>query len=520
MKKCSLKNRRIVVAICAFALCCYSFVLLFDEINEEEESELCFSHLRSTVIDIRRVFRQIPDTRDHRCRRDFSLLNQQDIRVSIIITYHNESLTTLLATIVSIYRRTPSQLLQEIIIIDDYSTDEFIFKTLRELMCPPFNNHTLLRMQRNHQRWGLIKSRNMGALMARGNYLMFMDSHCEVNQQWLESLLHAIMLSSPSGKVAVSPLLDNISVATGEYKTTEASIKGGFDWNLHFHWIPRDNILNPFTTFRSPTFAGGVFLISRNWFFKLKAFNTRLKIWGGESLEFSLKLWLCGGEIRIDPCSRVGHIFRKEHIFKFPDNDAQQIYLRNSKIIAETWLDHYKYNFYNRKPEAHHISLNISRTEINQFKESLNCHTFDWYLDNVFPELRLANNFTAYGLLSSTSTIPEQCLHHDLIEEKDSTLSMVSCFIGDITQWYLLKSSLLLKSDKGFCLTLPRNGRLSLMKCNGKYQQKWIRYGLQLKHMMSGLCLEITVDFHLVMNRCRMEAPTQHFRFFRELEKL
>lgn len=91
----------------------------------------------------------------------------------------------------------------------------------------------------------------MGALMARGNFLMFMDSHCEVNRQWLETLLHALLSSGSGGiRTAVSPMLDNIDAETGEYKTTEAAIKGGFDWNLHFHWIARDNILNPFTTFR------------------------------------------------------------------------------------------------------------------------------------------------------------------------------------------------------------------------------------------------------------------------------
>ncbi|XP_058981458.1 putative polypeptide N-acetylgalactosaminyltransferase 13 isoform X2 [Musca domestica] len=377
-----------IIFITFFSFCTF-LLLQIDNGESWHECEPDFEKI--SYIDRSRILRQIPDSRDRRCPRTFNSLSEADeeIKVSIIITYHNESLSTLLTTIYSIYRRTPSQYLQEIIIIDDYSEDDSTFKSLIEITCPPFNNRTLLRIQRHRQRWGLIKSRNMGALMARGNYLMFMDSHCEVNQQWLESLLHVLLSSPGSGhKMAVSPMLDNIDAETGEYKTTEASIKGGFDWNLHFHWIARDNILNPFTTFRSPTFAGGVFLISRNWFFKLKAFNTRLEVWGGESLEFSLKLWLCGGEILIVPCSRVGHIFRKEHIFKFPDNDGQGIYLRNSKIIAETWLDHYKYNFYNRKPEARNIVLNISRSEIRDFKDSLQCRSFEWYLDNVFPELR------------------------------------------------------------------------------------------------------------------------------------
>lgn len=41
------------------------------------------------------------------------------------------------------------------------------------------------------------------------------------------------------------------------------------------HLLPVSSLV---CCFRSPTFAGGVFLISRNWFFKLKAFNTRLEV--------------------------------------------------------------------------------------------------------------------------------------------------------------------------------------------------------------------------------------------------
>ncbi|XP_036322386.1 putative polypeptide N-acetylgalactosaminyltransferase 13 [Rhagoletis pomonella] len=449
------------------------------------------------------AFRALPDTRDTSCTtRRYHLTAAQLVRsrVSIIIAFHNEARSALIRTIMTLYLRTPPRHLYELILIDDCSEDSAytpwqrmyinanfiffsIFRSIVELLpallrlqLPPFmrdfsssatakssRTHTrsapsaaspqvTIKTARNKQRSGVIASRIRGARLATGDYLLFLDSHCEVNIGWLEPLLERAAEAAGDGVIAVSPVLDGIDTESLAYTASSNHLMGGFDWNLHFHWIRRPqstqslqqqqrqqhfaqnvnaktaylrdsgredklfgearmrrNTNTAAMAFKSPTVAGGIFMITRDWFFKLNGFNPLLETWGGESIEFSIKLWLCGGQIEIVPCSRVGHIFRKEHPFRFPNgSDSQTTYLRNSKIIAESWLDAYKYFFYASKPAAKHISVNQTDIQLSyQLKSALNCRPFSWYLLHVFPQLKCVSQI----LLSTRHTLVQICMY-------------------------------------------------------------------------------------------------------------
>ena len=44
---------------------------------------------------------------------------------------------------------------------------------------------------------------------------------------------------------------------------------------------------------RSPTHAGGLLAIEKNWFFELGGYDPGIQIWGGEQYELSYKVNFC-----------------------------------------------------------------------------------------------------------------------------------------------------------------------------------------------------------------------------------
>ena len=58
--------------------------------------------------------------------------------------------------------------------------------------------------------------------------------------------------------------------------------------------------------------------------------------------------WMCGGSLYTCPCSRVGHIFRKQspYSWRTPTSNVTNPLRRNNIRLAEVWLDEYKYFYY------------------------------------------------------------------------------------------------------------------------------------------------------------------------------
>ncbi|XP_056624344.1 polypeptide N-acetylgalactosaminyltransferase 16-like [Triplophysa dalaica] len=158
--------------------------------------------------------RAIRDTRHYRCA---SVLFDPDLPpTSIIITFHNEARSTLLRTIKSVLMRSPAHLIQEIILVDDFSSGPEDCRLLSQI--------PKVRCLRNERREGLIRSRVRGASAASASILTFLDSHCEVNTDWLQPMIQRVKEDHTR---VVSPIIDVISLDNFAYLAASADLRGG-----------------------------------------------------------------------------------------------------------------------------------------------------------------------------------------------------------------------------------------------------------------------------------------------------
>ncbi|XP_054265326.1 polypeptide N-acetylgalactosaminyltransferase 2 [Macrosteles quadrilineatus] len=448
--------------------------------------------------------RDIPDTRNPVCtKKKF----RDDLpATSVIITFHNEARSTLLRTVVSVLNRSPEHLLKEIILVDDFSDHPSDGEELAKIQ--------KVRLIRNNQREGLMRSRVKGAEAATAEVLTFLDSHVECNKEWLEPLLERVA-EDPTR--VVSPIIDVISMDTFHYIGASPDLRGGFDWNLVFKWEyltaeqRKKRAKDPSMPIRTPMIAGGLFTINKHYFEKLGKYDMKMDVWGGENLEISFRVWQCGGSLEIIPCSRVGHVFRKRHPYTFPGGSGN-VFARNTRRAAEVWMDDYKKYYYAAVPLAKSIPFGDISDRL-EMRERLQCKPFKWYLQHVYPELKVPSMADmAVGSLQQGPWCLDTMGHVAL-----GTVGVYPCHgTGGNQEWTLTAGGLLRHSEMCLTLTDTNPGSTVVMKpCNNGIEQTWVSKNGLMKHARLTLCLDSANSrtVGLTVERCNSSSATQQWQY-------
>ncbi|XP_028936769.1 polypeptide N-acetylgalactosaminyltransferase 16 [Ornithorhynchus anatinus] len=468
--------------------------------GEDPYRQHAFNQLESDKLSSDRAIR---DTRHYRCT---SAHYPSDLPVtSIVITFHNEARSTLLRTVKSVLNRTPANLVREIILVDDFSADPEDCQLLTRI--------PKVKCLHNNQREGLIRSRVRGAEVATADILTFLDSHCEVNSEWLQPLLQRVKEDYTR---VVSPIIDVISLDNFAYLAASADLRGGFDWSLHFKWeqIPIEQKMSrtdPTQSIRTPVIAGGIFVIDKSWFNHLGKYDTQMDIWGGENFELSFRVWMCGGSLEIVPCSRVGHVFRKRHPYDFPEGNALT-YIKNTKRAAEVWMDDYKQYYYEARPSAIGKAFGSVAERVEQ-RQKMNCKSFQWYLENVYPELKVPEKEPAPGIIRQGAS----CLESRGRDAAGDSPAGVGGCRGTAggpagTQEWVFSDPLIWQQDQCLSITsFSAGSQVTLERCNQKDgRQKWKMKGALIQHSVSGFCLENQSPW-AVTGPCRADSPGQQW---------
>ncbi|XP_064582673.1 polypeptide N-acetylgalactosaminyltransferase 9 isoform X5 [Zonotrichia leucophrys gambelii] len=457
--------------------------------------------------------RSIPDYRPKKCKQ---MSYPEDLpQISVVFIFVNEALSVILRSVHSVVNHTPSHLLKEIILVDDNSDNVELKFNLDQYVHKRYPG--LVKIVRNNKREGLIRARIQGWKAATSPVVGFFDAHVEFNTGWAEPALTRI---KEDRKRIILPAIDNIKYNTFEVQQY-ANAAHGYNWGLWcMYIIPPQDWLDKgdeSAPIRTPAMIGCSFVVDREYFGEIGLLDPGMEVYGGENIELGMRVWQCGGSMEVLPCSRVAHIERTKKPY---NNDIDYYAKRNALRAAEVWMDDFKSHVYmawnipmaNPGVDFGDVSERIA------LRQRLQCRSFKWYLENVYPEMRVYNNTVTYGEVRN-SKASGYCLDQGAEEDDKAILypchgmssQLVRYSSEGVLQLGPLGSTAFLPDSK--CLVDDGKGRTpTLKKCEDVLrpaQRFWdFTQNGPIISRDTGRCLEVEMSkdanfgLRLVVQRC------------------
>lgn len=206
----------------------------------------------------------------------------------------------------------------EIVVVADGCTDD----SVAQLGACNFPNLKIIELPSSQ---GAIVARNKGAAEAKGEVLVFIDSHQEpITPNWLKVLID--LLDKPRCGAAT---INISSLGEADRLGYLYTLK---NWTLEPTW---EKPKNPDGERLAPAIPGGCFAIKKSLFTATGGFNVNLKIWGREDFEYSLRLWRLGYDLWFSPSAVMGHAFNHKRAFEISWDQVDY----NTLWIARTLMN-------------------------------------------------------------------------------------------------------------------------------------------------------------------------------------
>lgn len=193
----------------------------------------------------------------------------------------------------------------EVVVADDASTDGSPEEVKRRF--------PQVRIARHATRRGVSQTKDLGARVARGDVLVFLDAHCKPDPGAIERLVADV--EELGGDAVISPAIANLDVDRWENDLDQ--VGNGYAVTLETlepWWVPLEAMpSHAGTRFRmQSTFIGCAVAMSRHLYGRLWGFDTGMLVYGTEDIDFGVRAWLMGYPVLHDPEPIVGHRFRQD----------------------------------------------------------------------------------------------------------------------------------------------------------------------------------------------------------------
>lgn len=154
---------------------------------------------------------------------------------------------------------------------------------------------------------------------------------------------------------------------------------------------------------------------------------------------------------------------KHRHPYDFPGGSGV-VFVHNTRRAAEVWMDEYKKFYYNANPPAQYVSFG-DISERKALRQKLHCKSFDWYMKNVYPELKMPDggmnimngpdddntlSLDKHGALRQI----DQCLDTMGETKNFDHLSLYQCHGQGANQDWSFTIDHLIKHDNHLCITV------------------------------------------------------------------